>query len=240
MSNGDFEVLFDALNRNDEVQFRTLFTPLAQTNMVNLLLSRKGYGDDFDFIKVKRTNRIIAKHSQNRALNLLPGAYHSNSFDEIKEKFISKNNGLFKAIYFDFAPLWAIPLYQESPSSSQLEDVPPQQGYSLKEYEALANGVHASKIYHPKTKTNAILNVSLISSGESGNEISVTAYSYDTEKHVTGVPTLGKDLKIHTVDVEWYEYLPLTQTNTFCVAEKEAVVNQEILASRNNLCIFKS
>ena len=60
MSNTDFEVLFDALDRNNEVQFRTLFTPLAQTNMVDLLLSDTGYGDDFHFIKSKRTNRIIS------------------------------------------------------------------------------------------------------------------------------------------------------------------------------------
>ena len=37
MSNSDFEVLFDALDRTDEVQFRTLFTPLAQTNMVDFV-----------------------------------------------------------------------------------------------------------------------------------------------------------------------------------------------------------
>ena len=59
MSNSDFEVLFDALDRNNEVQFRTLFTPLAQTNMVALIRSKVGYGDDFNFIKHNRTNRII-------------------------------------------------------------------------------------------------------------------------------------------------------------------------------------
>ena len=71
MSNSDFEVLFDALDRTNEVQFRTLFTPLAQTNMVALILSKIGYGDDFNFIKTKRTNRIISNHSQGRAINLL-------------------------------------------------------------------------------------------------------------------------------------------------------------------------
>ena len=55
MSNTEFEVLFDALNRTNEVQFRTIFTPLAQTNMVDLLLSKTGYGDDFNFFKNKLT-----------------------------------------------------------------------------------------------------------------------------------------------------------------------------------------
>ena len=53
MSNSDFEVCFDALDRTHEIQFRGLFTPLAQTNMVDLILSKVGYGDDFDFIDTK-------------------------------------------------------------------------------------------------------------------------------------------------------------------------------------------
>ena len=119
MSNSDFEVLFDALDRTNEVQFRTLFTPLAQTNMVDIIRSRSGYGDDFNFIKQNRTNRILSQHSQGRAINLLPSVYFSYSFDIIKENFISRNADYFKAVYFDFAPLWAIPIYQERPVHSQ-------------------------------------------------------------------------------------------------------------------------
>ena len=104
MSNSDFEVLFDALDRTNEVQFRTLFTPLAQTNMVDLLLSKEGFGDDFHFIKLRRTNKIISNHSQGRAVNLLANQYTSYSFDMIKENFIGKNISFFKAVYFDFAP----------------------------------------------------------------------------------------------------------------------------------------
>ena len=95
MSNSDFEVLFDALDRTNEVQFRTLFTPLAQTNMVSLILSKLGYGDDFNFIKLKRTNRIISNHSQGRLINLLPGNYISYSYDIIQENFIGKNIDFF-------------------------------------------------------------------------------------------------------------------------------------------------
>ncbi|MBR2978106.1 MAG: hypothetical protein IKC50_07550, partial [Oscillospiraceae bacterium] len=103
MSNVDFEVLFDALDRTDEVQFRALFTPLAQTNMVDLILSKTGYGDDFDFLKQKRMNRIISNHSQGRPVNLLPDAYTSYSFDLIKDNFVNKNIEFFRAVYFDFA-----------------------------------------------------------------------------------------------------------------------------------------
>ena len=73
MSNTDFEVLFDALDRTDEVQFRTLFTPLAQTNMVSLIRSQTGYGDDFVFVKANRMNFVATDHSQGRDIVIPSG-----------------------------------------------------------------------------------------------------------------------------------------------------------------------
>ena len=239
MSNSDFEVLFDALDRTNEVQFRTLFTPLAQTNMVDLILSKVGYGDDFNFFKQKRTNRIISKHSQGRAINLLAGNYTSFSFDVIKENFTGKNAEFFKAVYFDFAPIWAIPAYQERPAHS-LKPIPDaSQLYALKECEALANTVNALHMVHPDTKTQAILKSSFVASKDSIDEACITAYSYDIEKRVDVVSVHGGDGRFHNVPVEWDEYLPLEAVNHFCIAANEAAKDKSVLARRNGLCIFK-
>ena len=193
MSNSEFEVLFDALDRTNEVQFRSLFTPLAQTNMVALILSKLGYGDDFNFIKLKRTNRIISNHSQGRAINLLPENYISYSYDIIKENFIGKNIDFFKAVYFDFAPLLAIPAYQERPVHS-LKPIPDySQQYSLKECEVLANAVDYKYVVHPNTKTKAILKSSFISSKDNIDQTCITAYSYDKKKRVDIVSVHGDD-----------------------------------------------
>lgn len=238
MSNSDFEVLFDALNRTDEVQFRSLFTPLAQTNMVSLLLSKTGYGDDFDFFKSKRTNRIISKHSQGRDINLLPEAYTSYSFDVIKENFINKNEEYFKAVYFDFAPLWAIPAYQERPVHS-LKPIPDYtQLYSLKESEALANAVDYRYVVHPNTKTQAILKSSFVRSKDNVDETCITAYSYDIEKRVDLVSVYGGDGHYHNVPVEWDEYLPLEAQHNFYIATNEIAGNKTVIARRKSLCIY--
>ncbi len=240
MSNSDFEVLFDALDRTNEVQFRTLFTPLAQTNMVALILSKLGYGDDFHFIKTKRTNRIISNHSQGRAINLLPKNYVSYSYDIIKENFIGKNADFFKAVYFDFAPLWAIPLYQERPVHS-LKPIPDySQLYSLKECEVLANAADYKYMVHPDTKTNAILKASYVGSKDNVDETCITAYSYDIEKRVDIVSVRGDDGYYHDVPVEWDEYLPLEAQNTFCVSTNETAENKTVIARHNGLCIFNS
>lgn len=239
MSNSDFEVLFDALDRTDEVQFRALFTPLAQTNMVDLILSKTGYGDDFNFFKQKRMNRIISNHSQGRAMNLLPNAYTSYSFDFIKDNFINKNIEFFRAVYFDFAPLLAIPAYQERPVHS-LKPIPDyKQLYSLKESEALANAVDAQYVVHPNTKTQAILKSSFVNSKDDVDETCITAYSYDIEQRVDVVSVRGGDGKYHNVSVPWDEYLPLEEHNNFYIGKYEDKQGSNVFATRNGLCIYK-
>lgn len=238
MSNSSFEVLFDALDRTNEVQFRTLFTPLAQTNMVDLIRSQVGYGDDFNFIKENRTNRIISQHSQGRSVTLIPSMYFSYSFDIIKNNFISKNTNYFKSVYFDFAPLWAIPVYQERPVHS-LQPIPDQaQKYSYKECEALSNKMSPENVVHPRTKTNAIIKSTFVNSTNGIDEICVCAYSYDIIPQIDFIPVYGGDGKWHSVPVPWDDYIPLETTNNFFVAPAEIAKNKTIMAQRNNLCIF--
>lgn len=240
MSNAEFEVLFDALDRTNEVQFRTLFTPLAQTNMVALILSKLGYGDDFNFIKSNRTNRIITNHSQGRVINLIPGDYISYSYDIIQENFIGKNVAFFKAVYFDFAPILAIPIYQERPVHS-LKPIPDHsQLYSFKECEVLANAVDYKYVVHPNTKTQAILKSTFVGSKDSIDETCITAYSYDIEKRVDVVPVYGGDGHYHNVPVEWDNYLPLVAQNNFYISTNEIAENKSVIASHNGLCIFNS
>lgn len=239
MSNSDFEVLFDALDRTDEVEFRTLFTPLAQTNMVDLIRSQAGYGDDFNFIKRKRTNKIISQHSQGRLLNLPASAYFSHSFEEVRQNFIGKNAEYFKAIYFDFAPLWAVPMYQDKPVHS-LQPVPAlSQKYSCKEYEILSNRVGAEHVVHAQTKTEAILKSAFIGSKNGVDEMQISAYSYDSIPRVDYVTVHGGDGHWHSVAVEWDEYIPLEQTSRFFVAPSSVAPHDKVIAMRNDLCIFK-
>ena len=240
MSNTDFEVLFDALDRSNEVQFRTLFTPLAQTNMVDLILSKIGYGDDFNFIKSKRTNSIISEHSQERDIYLLPDNYTSYSYDIIKENFIGKNQEFFKAVYFDFAPIWAIPIYQERPVHS-LKPIPDySQVYSLKECEALANAVGYSFVAHPNTKSQVILKSAFVRSKDNVDETCITAYSYDIRKRVEVVSVYGGDGSYHDVSVTWKEYFPLEARNNFYVSTEEIAADKKVIGRHNGLCIFRT
>ena len=237
MSNSDFEVLFDALDRTDEVQFRTLFTPLAQTNMVDLIRSDAGFGDDFHFIKQYRTNQIVAEHSQGRLINLLPQDYISYSFDVIRENFLGKNAGFFKAVYFDFAPIWAIPIYQERPVHS-LKPIPKTyQSYSLRQIESLANAADPYYLTHPDTKTEAILKASY---GIENDCACITAHSYDIAPRVTYVTMHGGDGHWHDVPVHWDEYLPLVETSFVHITADSSAADGSAIAMRDGLYLYQS
>ena len=239
MSNTEFEVLFGALDRSDEVQFRTLFTPLAQTNMVELILDPDGYRDDFSFYKRKRTNVIVTQHSQGRPLSLSADRYRSHSFDLIKASFISGNQSFFRQVYFDFAPLFAIPAYQERPVHS-LKPLPDlSQRYSYKECEAMAERVPRGIAVHPATKTEAILKSSYVASSGGADEIAVRAYSYDIAKRVDLVTVLGGDGRMHSVPVPWDEYLPLEHESRFLVGDR-VIEGADVMASHNGLYIYQS
>ena len=239
MSNSEFEVLFDATDRNNEVQYRTLFTPLAQTNMVKLITDKNGYGDDFHFIKTNRTNRVITSHSQGRQLILSPTEYASHSFDIIKNKFISANVKFFKDVYFDFAPILAIPIYQERPVHS-LDPIPAlSQKYSQKETEALVNAVDPKLVVHPATQTSAILRTEFVASHKAHDEITVTAYSYDVQPRVDFVAVHGGDGRWHQVAVPWNEYVPLTNKTKLFVSQFNENDGRTVILKRNNLCVFK-
>jgi hypothetical protein len=240
MSNTEFEILFNALDRNNEVQFRSLFTPLAQTNLVSLIRSKEGCGDDFHFIKTNRTNRVVPEHSQGRALNLTVGDYVSYSYDVIRENFINKNLTFFRSVYFDFAPLFAIPVLQERPVHS-LKPIPDySQKYSLKECESLANAVDYTYVVHPDSKTPAILKSSFVGTQDNIDETCITAYSYDIEPRIDYVPVYGGDGQYHDVPVPWNEYMPLVADNHFFISTEELAGDKSVIARHNGLCIFNS
>ena len=186
--------------------------------MVDLLRSETGYGDDFDFFKRLRMNTIVSEHSQNRSFLMEPEKFHSYDFEVIKDKFNMGHAEYFKAVYFDFAPLLALPVYQERPvhSLDPLPDDSPK--YSTWEYEALANAIDPQHLAHPNSKTPAIMKAAYAGRDKSADQVCITAHSYDTLPRVDVVPMLGGDGRMHSVPVHWQEYIPLKVSQQMCVS----------------------
>ncbi len=212
MANTEFDVLFGAENRDHELQFRLMYTPLAQKNTVELMTSSTGYGDDFHFNKRHRMNFISSEHSQSHSLDTSGTNYISHDVDDARRKFVEFNSEYFKSLFFDFAPLLSIPAYLEEPCAS-LE--PPEvydSNYTSYEHEALANAIGWRAFAHKASATEAILKTQLVEKLGDTDRVAVTAHTYAAEPRVEFVPRLGGDGRMHAVPVPWDEYIPLEWT----------------------------
>lgn len=209
LGNKKFEALFDATNRDHEMQFRLLFTPLAQTNMTNFILSDKHYGDDFFFYKHKKINIISSKHSQTTDYSGNPSPFINYDYEVSKATFISFTENYFKSLYFDFIPLLSIPLYQQTKTLEYIYGDDSPTCFSPYEHEIFANSFNDELFKHPKSITQAILKTRILSKGKENDLVEVTAYSYEGIDRVDFVPVMGGDGHIHQVPVPWIEYIPL-------------------------------
>ena len=220
MSNEEFDVLFGASDRDHEVQFRTLFTPLAQNNTVDLLTSQTGYGDDFYFTKRRRCNMITSEHAQEQSLDCSAYNYYSFDVDAARRNFTKFNENYFKSLFFDFAPLMAVPAYQEEPvhSLEYPEEYPSY--YSVYEHEAMANQLGAV-LAHRDARTASILKTNFLGKENGKDRVAVTAYGYATAERVEFIPRLGGDGRMHAVPVPWTEYIPVQRTSQIAVGLKE-------------------
>lgn len=217
MTNSEFDVLFGAIDRDNEVQFRYLFSPLAQVNMVNLLRSKVGYGDDFCFTKRGKHNYIESEHAQMWDMNTDGENYCSYDIDDARQKFINRNNSFFKSIYFDFAPLLTIPTYQQEPSMvfEPLDSF--KANYSNYEHEVLANAIGTHHFAPQQSATSVMLKASLVKTKNDTDIVMINASSYEAHHRVDFIPVFGGDGKTHLVPVPWIEYLPIEKNTPIAV-----------------------
>ena len=219
LGNAEFELFFGGLNRSNEVEYRLLFTPLAQKSMLSLMKSSEGYGDDFTLVKSKKINFLTSRHSYGDALFLNPSRFYDFDFEKIEDKFISYNDEYFKAVFFDLAPLLSIPLYQQHKAREYIYKGTLKSRFSDLEHEVIANKYDYHLFAHPESSTEAIIKTDYVKDINDGDYVKVTAHSFKAIKHLDLVPTLGGDGRMHGVPVTWYEYIPLEQDNFINVNE---------------------
>lgn len=237
LGNAEFELFFGGLNRDNEVEYRLLFTPLAQKSMLSLLKSNTGYGDDFSFYKVKKLNRIISIHSQGDTLFINHHSFYDFDFRKIEQKFIELNDDYFKALYFDFAPLMSIPLYQQHKAHEYIYKGTIPSNFTNYEHEVISNKYNQKEFVDPLTTTRAILKTTFANKTGEQDNVMVTAHSFQAIKRIEYVPTLGGDGCMHNVPVTWYEYIPLEKTTPIVVGDT-GTSYPEFRQTGNNDVIF--
>jgi hypothetical protein len=222
MNNHEFETWFHAKDRDDEVEFRLLFTPIAQTQMLNLMKDTTiGYGDDFTFVKQRKINVLSSLHLDEATITTDPSQFYNWDYDSAYRFFMNFNINYFKNIYFAMAPLLSIPLYQQIKSHEKIwEGVIDKTSSSFWEHEAIANYHGDDKFKHPNCITRNILKTQLIQRENGESTIAVTAYGYSGENRVDYERVYGGDGKWHSVPVSWIEYHSIERTSNMRLVEQ--------------------
>ena len=222
LHNETFEALFNSLNRDNETEFRLLFTPLAQKNMINLLRDPEyvGYRDDFTFTKKKELNYIYSYHMQDGScLDYGAGNLRHFDYEKAHENFVRYCDKYCKEIYFALAPLVAIPLYQQHKTREYIYDGKFGHNVTTAEAEAAANTHNWNLFKHPATRSAGVILKSAFNRvNGAADECTITAHSFQGIERVTIYKVYGGDGKYHDVPVHWIEYLPIQQTTPFVVA----------------------
>ena len=220
MSDPEFEAYFQAKDRNDEVQFRVLYTVLAQRWTLQLLKDRKvGFGDDFRMEKLGKIHLTWPEHLRGTALDGDPARYRSHDLEKSREAFQRYNEAYFKHAYFALAPLLAVPLHQQFRSHSDIWGDAARRASASPEHEALANYIGEARFKHPESVTRNILKA-VAGAAEGGRRrVTVAAHGFRAVPRVDTVGVWGRDGRRHEVEVPWKEYFPVTARREMRVVE---------------------
>ena len=224
MSNHEFDALFDATDRNHEVQFRLLFTPLAQQEMLKLLKdSQVGYGDDFTFNKMNMINVVGPAHMRHTDIGGEPEKFHAYELAQARIFFNGYHNDFFRSFYFGIAPLLAIPLYQQHRPHSDIYNNPRASKPCFWEHEAIANYHGEAEFRHPDCVTRSILKAASKIEADGSQRVRVTASGYSSVERVDYIAVLGGDGRSHKVPVHWHEYHDVQRASDMIVMEKTSI-----------------
>ena len=220
MANREFEVLFHAVDRSDEVEFRLLFTPLAQKQMVDLLRDEQvGYGDNFSFRKINRINLVRPQHLRSEEVDATPAIFQHYDLSVARQRFNEFQNNYFKAMFFALAPLLTIPIYQQHRSHEDIYRDVLLRTPSNWTHETLANAHGDQSFAHPDSITRNLLKTQSVVRDDHTQEVAVSAHGFRGIQRVTQIRKFGRDGRVHPVPVKWVEYVPVSRSSRMVVRE---------------------
>lgn len=213
LGNSEFEALFNAYNRDHELEYRLLFTALGQSEISDLIKDKTvGFGDNFEFHKVKNINIIRSRHSQSFDYRATPDFYIHYDHTQIKKRFVEYNNAFLRHFYFNIAPILAVPLYQQHKPHEFIYGEDYESHLSFYEHEVAANGFDSQSVAHPDSRTSNILKTRVIAKGVNFDAIEITSHGFTTIARTDYVTRVAGNGSVHSVPVHWLEYIPVSRS----------------------------
>lgn len=218
LTNSTFEALFETQDRNDEINYRVFFSPVAQTNLAKLIKFNNEVGNDFSYQKNNQVHKISNKTS---AHDLVFGHQDIEDFDiiKVKEKFHQKFLEFFDQVFFSISPILAIPDLNEK--CDQLVDdnfsnFPPDA------HEMLVNNLPNS-FYTPEgCIPTTIAKTGLIQKYENADHVAVrtTGYTISTAWDYATVKA-RRDGEYYNVPVQYDCYNAVSKESHFVIMKTD-------------------
>ena len=221
MDNREFDACFNAVDRDNEQQFRLLFTPLAQQEMLNLLRSQDpGYGDDFAFVKRGMINTLRSRHLDQLDISGAPRIFKNYDLEAARKNFNDYSNEFFRVFFFSFAPVFCIPLYQQHRNFGDIyQGIIDDGDAAFCEHESLVNTIGDERFRPGKAATRCILKTAVEARSGADAVLTVTAHAFRGEERIEYVRKYGGDGRYHNVPVHWTEYLPVSRQSRLSVCD---------------------
>lgn len=220
LANDEFETLFGGTDRDNEVEYRMLFTPLAQKSLLKLIKTPEPYGDDFAIQKIKKLNYLRSDHAQGFDYEVDPVNFVNFDYEAARADFIRINTTYFKSLYFDLAPLISIPLYQQHKTQEFVYGRKYPSCFSCYEHESIANSFRKDLLKPAGSATPSVLKTELVKKVGDADSVMITAYAFRGERRISYIPRLGGDGRMHAVPVVWIEYIPIEKRTQMAVQKK--------------------
>lgn len=240
MGNDEFDVFFDAIDRDNEVEFRLLFTPLAQKNMIELLEEPTPYGDDFIMVKDGKLTSVATLHSQSFNYSGDPEMFLHYDHAAAKTIFVNYCDQFIQNLFFDLAPILSIPLYQMHKSTEYIYGQTYRANVTSFEQEVMANKMKP-ELFYPKNCDQSLpllLKATKSSKAGRGDTVTIHSMSYKTTPMTDYVSVLGGDGRYHSVPVHWTKYDRLEANNeigvTYCENATRKSYNEAFGAGKLN------
>lgn len=229
-ANKKFDILFHSWDRNNDVEYRLLFTPLAQKNFIDLIEGCNPCGDAFTFRKEKKLNLVKTAHSQYVDYVCFPDDFVHYSLDVCKKNFLDKILKFCESFYFDMAILLSIPLYQQYPSNEYKPNPRNDSRVPWLEAESLANIF--SDLFKPiGCDTDIILTAEFKKATGAIDHYNIHSYGFKAVPRVDNIPMTGNDGIVHMVPVHWKEYIKVENDYDLYVIRKTLTRKEYIAKS---------
>ena len=211
MSDMEFETLFSAVNRDNEDQFRILFTPLAQKNVIKYVKNRKDY---FACSLIKRGKlNYLSSYSFKWYKMYGDRCFKSYSYDETVQNFKQYCNDFFYYTYFSLVPLLNIPIYQQLKPNKEDINVDEKFNFSERQVEMLANLLDYKFLANNDCATKIISKIEFSQKCGAVDVVNIKGNGYRKSPRVTNVLVGCDDGNCYNVAVPWYEYEEVCKTN---------------------------